>query len=199
MRMPIFLLGRALPDIICLRIAVIILSVGVIVQANATLLNILIHRKEKIKENTFCITHQLSIMKKREIFGGRYRKTGNSIATVFSYKIYSDGIISYDNNQSGTYLLESSDIRFPLAWEMYYAALGQVPGSMKYRTVEGISKELQLHYKCFKWHIPFIYDNAEFAEMGSVNKKARRAMMVIVGFLRLSLGFVDIWRELFGT
>ena len=104
-------------------------------------------------------------------FWGRYRKTGNSIATVFSYKIYSDGIIFYDNNQSGTYLLESSDIRFPLAWEMYYAALGQVPGSMKYRTVEGISKELQLHYKCFKWHIPFIYDNAEFAEMGSVNKK----------------------------
>ena len=95
-----------------------------------------------------------------------------SYTVTFTYHITSDGVILYDNKQNGSHFLEKTVVRKALAQEMHRMARTQVSGAMEGRTIKGISLELLMHYKAYRWGV--FYDNAEESFIGSKNKKGEK-------------------------
>ena len=85
-------------------------------------------------------------------------------SATFEYTVTASSVILYDNKQSATEKLNITPVRNALAEEMYNVAKKGNEDALQDRTVAGISSELLLHHKAYKYGI--FSKNAEESFVG---------------------------------
>ena len=83
---------------------------------------------------------------------------------TFEYTVTAANVILYDNNQSSTEKLDITPVRNALAKEMYNTTKKHNENALQGRTIAGISSELLLHHKAYKYHL--FSQNAEESFIG---------------------------------
>lgn len=87
---------------------------------------------------------------------------------TFIFGVKSNGVLTYDNkSQSDLALIGDKAVSIALAKAMYKTATEQVAGALSGRTIEGIARELRVHYKA-SCLLPI--DNLLITDMGGLDE-----------------------------